>query len=474
MKNYSIWKNIDKSKYYDEKVLDKNLDCEVLIVGGGITGISTYFHLVYSGINAVLVEQNKVGMGLTANSTGKLTYLQDSIYNKIIESRGVEDANTYLFSQRQALSNIVNIIDKFKIECDLNRVSSFVYASSDKQIKGIEELKKFLINNKINVILENKGINGDSVALRVDDTYMFHPLKFLYNLIKKAKLTNIYENTRLNSWVYKDGYYECCVNNNIIKAKYLVIASHYPYFITPYLFPLKSTVEKSYLIAGNKKMNDFSMISFGNPSISMRTYKDYVLYLDNTHNICTNKKDADCFLNVIKKGNRLGISPEYIWSNNDVITNDHLPYIGYIGNNLLLATGYNTWGLTNGYLAGEIISELITHKEHKFKSLFDPRRDGLLWNTQTFNNIVYSARSIISGKEKNFRVLKTKIDGINVYVYYDRDGEHIVKQKCPHLGCTLKFNEIEKTWDCPCHGSRFDLDGRYIYGPTNKDITFKK
>ena len=173
---------------------------------------------------------------------------------------------------------------------------------------------------------------------------------------------------------------------------------------------------------------------------------------------------------------------KYIWSNEDIITNDYLPYIGKIKNNLYIATGYNTWGMTNGSIAGLILSDLIKEKFNKYTSLFNPKR---LMPLSSFPNVVYdlysSAKPFIGNKlikNKKFysnKVIFTKKDGKNVGIYID-DAKisHVVYNKCPHMKCSLIFNESELTWDCPCHSSRFDLDGNCIKGPSNYNISYKE
>ena len=171
----------------------------------------------------------------------------------------------------------------------------------------------------------------------------------------------------------------------------------------------------------------------------------------------------------------------YLWSNYDLITLDHLPLIGFIDKNMIIATGYNTWGNTNSVIASTIIKDLINHKANIYRDLFNPKR--CFSKEKIINypiNIFSSAYSFISSKvNKNKSFYEdnpkfTKLNGKSVAIYKDEKSiEHIIYNKCPHLGCGLIFNEVEKTWDCPCHGSRFDLDGKCIMGPSNYDIGYK-
>jgi len=167
---------------------------------------------------------------------------------------------------------------------------------------------------------------------------------------------------------------------------------------------------------------------------------------------------------------------DYIWSNIDIITGDKIPLIGEIAKDFFIATGYNTWGMTNSTLASLIVKDLILEKENKYKEMTSPIRNSgssiikaLFASLKTFSEeLFFNNKDWYDG-----RITREKRNNTEVFVYKDDKGkEHIVKTKCPHLKCGLIFNEIEQTWDCPCHGSRFDIDGHCIEGPSNYNITY--
>ena len=152
------------------------------------------------------------------------------------------------------------------------------------------------------------------------------------------------------------------------------------------------------------------------------------------------------------------------------MTNDGLPYIGRLKDNILIATGYNTWGLTNGPLAGKILSDIITGKQNEYIELFNPKRMNLAKILGIIPNIYKNISGFIKGYiVKSNKVTYTKMNNKKVMIYQDKES-HTVNRKCPHFGCGLTYNEIEKTWDCPCHGSRFGIDGKCIMSPSNHDI----
>ena len=453
MKNISIWKDIKDKKY---GVLNEDVETDVLIIGGGITGISTLYHLRDSKLNVMLVEQNKIGYSTTGNSTGKLSFLQNDLLDKIRNSFDEKSLGLYLNSQIDAINMIKSIIDKEHIDCDLESSKSCIYTNKDSEIDKVKDLERVLNKYKIktNVIIPNYV--KSKYAIEVSGTYLIHPIKLLYGLLKNNDYP-IYENTSIKRIDKCDDGYLCHTDNHVIKAKKVVLASHYPYFIKPYLFPIKGYLEKSYISASKSNIGRTSLISYSNPFISARSYKDYLIYLSNSHSIDSKVDDEKNFSELLKKVSDLNLKPDYLWSNIDIITNDGLPYIGLLKDNMYIGTGYNTWGLTNGFLAGNIIADLIHNKKNEFESLFDPYRLNMSQVTGAFKDGIKSVKGYISG------CVNSNVDGMI--------NEHAVERICPHLGCKLLYNSVEKTWDCPCHGSRFDLSGKVISGPANRDIT---
>ena len=243
--------------------------------------------------------------------------------------------------------------------------------------------------------------------------------------------------------------------------------------------PFKTYIERSYISAYKvKKDYKYSLINDYKPTISLRFHNDknniYKILLNNSHNICIKDNIKENFYELLK------YKPDYIWSNKDIITIDSLPYIGLIDNNMLIGTGYNTWGMTNGTIAGKIISDIILKKDNKYIELFNPKRNinigtiinfPLILGSNTYSFIKSKLYKNKNWYKNNIR-FKT-IHGKNIAIYIDENKkEHKVYNVCPHLKCSLIFNEIERTWDCPCHGSKFDIDGNVLEGPSNYNIKY--
>ena len=482
----SIWNKNIKKRDIKELENDKNVD--ILIIGGGITGLtSAYF--IKDVKNICVVDANLIGHGVTLNSTAKINYLQQAIYTKISKTTNYNNAVMYLDSQKYAIKELKEIIEKENIECNLKKVPSYLFANSESEIDTLGKEINFLRRNKVDVFEKKLPINTKLFkSYYVDDTYIFNPIKYLYALynILKNKNIDIYENTKITRIEKVDDIYICYGEKYKIKANKVILACHYPFFILPFIMPLRCSIEKSYIIVSKvKKDNNFTCINTNNPVFSCRYYSDndlvYQISLSKSHDISKNQDDTYYFNRVKEIFNLKEKDIVMMYTNSDIITPDHMPYIGKIKENLYIGVGYNTWGMTNGVLAAKIITDNILKKRNKYKEVFNPKRI----NIQTICKIPFyifnNTKSYIGTKlikNKNWysnRVKFIKKDGKSLGYYKDEKGfEHIVYNKCPHLGCSLIFNETEKTWDCPCHSSRFDIDGKCIKGPSTYDISYKK
>ncbi|MCI9233352.1 MAG: FAD-dependent oxidoreductase [Bacilli bacterium] len=475
MKTDSLWlENITEQV---EEILKEDMNCDVLIVGAGMTGLSTAYHLKNKNLKVVVVEKNKIGKGISARTTGKITYLQDTIYCDLTNSYSEKVAKKYFYSQKDAIEVILETIEKEKIECNLKKVSSYIFS---KKKEKLEKEKKLL--KKFGVSIKETKQDG-YYAVGVEDTYVFHPVKYMQSLKDICKKAGIkfYEHTDVNFIRKEDNGYICGNELVKIRAKKVVLACHYPYFLFPFLMPLKCTLEKSYISATPvKKVESYSAISIEKPIVSLRYHEEeqnYLIYLTNSHSLYKEYDDQKHFEQLKKSLKRLCLEPKYLWSNHDIMTFDKLPFVGLLKPNLYLATGYNTWGMTNSNLAGKIISDIVMDIYNPYELLFSLKRK--LKKLSLPETIYGGIKPMIENKvwkNKDWypeNVYFETRNGKNVAIYVDKSKkEHIVYNTCPHLKCSLLFNSVEKTWDCPCHGSRFDLDGKVIVGPSNYNITY--
>lgn len=482
----SIWNK--KEINTKRKELNKDINVDILIVGAGMTGMTSAYYLKNEK-NICVVDAGLVGHGVTLNTTAKINYFQERIYTKIKNLVSNDMAIKYLNSQKYAINNLKNIIEKENIDCDFKQVSSFVFANTEKEVKLLIREIEFLRTNRINV-KENKLPSRITSykSYSVDDTYTFNPIKYLqgiYNILDKNNIS-VYENSKIIKIEKQDNMYICYGTKYKIKANKVILACHYPFFILPFLLPIKSYIEKSYIIVSKvKKDEGYTCISSSSPTYSCRFYEDngtiYQISLAESHNTSI-KQDDEYHFNRVKeifglKDNDIVMS----YSNIDIMTVDHMPYIGKLKDNMYIGCGYNTWGMTNSILAAKIITDTILNKENEYKETFSPNRVNLS-NLVKLPLILFSqTKSFIGPKinkdkpwySKNLKFIKK--DGKSLAIYKDKNGfTHTVYNKCPHFGCSLIFNEKELTWDCPCHSSRFDIDGKCIKGPSNYDISYKK
>ncbi len=479
MKYTSIWLK-DK---YDNKIkkLNKDIETDVLIIGGGITGLSTLYFLKDSNLKITLVDSDLIGHGTTSKSTAKINYLQEHIYYDIANKYDIDTAKLYYDSQIEAINKLKDIIKKENIECNLEKVSSYVYTNNEKEIEKLKVEKELL--QKFGSIV-NEINNNEEYAIMVSDTYVFNPVKYL-NKLKEICLKNnkeIYEMTKVIDIKKVDNNYICYTKNNKIKTKKIIVDCHYPFFLFPFFMPIKTHIEKSYIMAYLDNYNKYTYITSKKPTKSVRFYKDknsYKLFLSNSVNICNKLDESKNYKELTNQNNKV----EFVWKNDDLLTLDKIPYIGIINKsnpNILIGTGYNTWGMTNGTLAGLILSDIILDKNNKYINLCSPlRTNNIIYLFSYLYNLAlnmwgYLRSKIIKNKKwyTNVKIVNEK--GKSIGIYEENNKKYKVYNKCPHMGCSLIFNEVNKTWDCPCHASSFDIYGKCIKGPSKYDISYRE
>ncbi len=483
----SIWRKSISKNNYDNKIEDFNTD--VLIIGGGLAGISTAFYLKDSNMDVCLIESNKICSGTTSLTTGKITYLQDTIYSQLESMYNFTISKKYLDSQIYASNLIKENIDKYKIDCDYKKNDSYIFVYNNEDKKKID--KEYNILNKMNINVSKiktiPNIFNNIYGIKVSNTAVFNPVKYINFLVSKLnEKVKIYENVRALEIEKSSSKYIVRTTSNVIKAKYVIVCTHYPFFVVPGLIPFKTHIEKSHVIASKiDEIQYFNAISVGNEVYSIRYHKDkdsYVIFAGESYKMSNHidyeKRQEELRLKFRKIFN---LKPNYEWSIHDITSNDLLPIIGSVNDNnpnLLIATAFNKWGMTNSVLAGKIMSDIVLKNDNEYIDLFNPKRKITLKRSENFIvdsfNISKIYLSTKLNKNKSFyndRVKFENINGKSYGIYIDKNNKkHIVRNLCPHMKCSLIFNYMDKTWDCPCHGSRFDIDGNIIKGPSVYDI----
>ena len=474
----SVWS--DSCKFEKRKVLDKDIKTDVLVIGAGIAGILTAYMLRENGKEVVLIDKDEVCSGNTKNTTAKITSQHDLIYDKLISEFGLDMAKQYAKANELAIEKYEEIITERKIDCEFERHSAYVYSLNevDKIKKEVEAAKKLGICAEFvqntNLPFEVKG------AVKFNNQAQFNPLKFL-NHISKDLL--IYEHTR--ALEIKENL--VITNRGNITANNIVVATHYPIMNTPGYYFMRMHQERSYVIALENADNIEGMyIDVEKNGCSFRNYKDLLLLGAIDQRTGENEKGG-CYdkLRKIAKDLYPNSKEKYHWSAQDCMTIDNIPYIGKYSDeteNIYVATGFNKWGMTSSMVAAIIISDMILGKYNDFSEIFSPKRFDLSLSisnmakdiTETTKNFIAQKIYIPSSKIehiKNGHAGIVEYNGEKVGVYKNNEGkEFIVTTKCPHLGCQLGWNADELSWDCPCHGSRFDYKGKLIDSPATKDL----
>lgn len=307
MNNKSIWEEINRKEI--NKTIPSSLTTDVLIIGGGITGLTTAYFLKDTGKKITIIDKSLVGMGVTCKTTAKITYLQGDIYQILEKHFNKKIAKNYLNSQKEAIAIIKTIVEKNNIDCDFEQVDSIAFTTEEKYIKDKKE-KELLENWGIKVSdVRDKNIKA---GIKVSDTYIFHPLKYLKGLqnIIKDKV-DIYENVLANEITLKDNSFEVTTTKGIIKADKVVVACHYPFFLLPTLIPLKTYIKREYVNASKiNQSSKYTAINIDKDLQSIRFYQDCLIYGSNQHRLTSKidykkiMKKVDQILKVILKNNQ--------------------------------------------------------------------------------------------------------------------------------------------------------------------------
>lgn len=468
----SIWMDFQLPSY---PKLETDLVCDICIVGGGITGISLAYYLKDIEKNIVLIEQNRLARSTTGLTTAKLTYLQQDILSKIYKARGYSYARKYYQAQRDSLNEVIKIIKKENIFCHLEKSPSHLFVQEKKNIPKLKQ--EFQIYKKMGAPIElHDKLPLDcheKLCCSVSDTYVFHPLEYINGLLASIGKTSlsIYENTRMINFNKENGIYKIYLKNgHIIQAKELVFAGCYPPMLIPGFFPIRTYLEKDFVECYKVDAKyQFSAINLDKDLLSIRFFEDFCI--KTKHSFILGKSA------ITKKNLLAQTSVQYAWSNYDLVTADSLPIIGYIGNGkngFYIASGFQTWGMTNSNLSARIIRDLLLEEKKQYFNIFNPNRTpsfvSLIYGLRNlFLNIYHFIESYIPLFQKEKIILE---NGKRIGVVRDLYGKvHRVQLTCPHMNCGLVYNRKERTWDCPCHGSRFSVDGELLRGPATDCVS---
>lgn len=427
----SIWKNSVKLPSFIH--LNKDTKTDVLIIGGGLCGILCAHMLKESGVKYVLVEAEQICSGITHNTTAKITSQHGLIYNKLIQKFGTEKARMYLDANEAALAKFRELAHS--IDCDFETKASYVYSLNDR-LSLEEELDALRALNFHAEFVRRPSIPISTAgAVKFNNQAQFNPLRFVAGI---AKDLNIYEHTRVTELIGTTAI----TRYGKIHADKIIVTTHFPFINKHGSYFLKMYQHRSYVLALDNAPNvDGMYVDEAKTGLSFRNYNNLLLLGGGSHR--TGKSGGSYKeLTAFAKKYYPDANEVCHFATQDCMTLDDVPYIGNYSKrtpNMYVATGFNKWGMTSSMVAATILCDIILGNDNPYAPVFSPSRTML--RPQLFVNAFESSVNLLTP----------------------------TKPRCPHLGCALKWNSHERTWDCPCHGSRFTKDGKLIDNPATKD-----
>src|SRR5699024_9704056 len=491
----SYWR--DSVDEMDFPQLKEDLQVDVVIVGGGITGITTAYLLTNEGFKVALLEANKLLNGTTGHTTAKVTAQHGLIYDEFIRNIGKSKARLYYEANMKALNFIKDTVKEEEIDCELIQQDAYLYATTEKYANKLENETK---------AYEKLGIDGemvDSIPFNIDikkglvmkNQAQFHPIKYLAHLVHKIvdKGGKNFENTPCVN--VKTGKHPKVLTRDGASAtgNHVIACSHFPFYEGMGLYSARMHADRSYILAVKTK-EDYPggiYVSADDPVRSLRSVRvngeDMVLVVGESHQTGQGMDTMEHY-KALERFSRNVFDVDkipYRWSAQDLVTQDKVPFIGPITSdqpNIMIATGFRKWGMTNGTVAALLFQSSILGKTNAYHKLFAPSRFSV--NPSLKNFFVDNAdvvSHLIKGKLEipnrtvedlaNDEAAVISIKGQRKGAYKDQGGTvHIVDTTCTHVGCEVEWNSGERTWDCPCHGSRFTYTGEVIEGPAEKPL----
>jgi glycine/D-amino acid oxidase-like deaminating enzyme/nitrite reductase/ring-hydroxylating ferredoxin subunit len=476
-----------------------DLKVDVAVVGGGITGLTTALLLQQVGASVAVVEAGRVACGVTGYTTAKVTSLHGLTYAKLTTTFGAEGARVYGEANQAGLERIARLVEQLGIDCDFERLPAFTYTEDPQRVSAIEEEVEAAqqaglpasFSSQIGLPFPVQG------AVRVEDQAQFHPRRFCLGLAEAiaAGGGQVFEQTRALD--LRLGW-PCTVKteHGPLRAEHVVVATHLPFFDPAGLFA-KTSPSRSYaavvtlaepappgmyLSADAATRSIRPLIAGGNQAV-----------LAGEEHKTGHGRDTRSHYQALEAwaGERFPVeSVDYRWSAQDYLPADNVPYIGRMipgYGRLHVATGFKKWGMAHSAVAAMLLCDEITGRLNAWSGLFKATRlhplasakglavhnldVGLRFTVDRLLTLRPPPAHALAPGEAGLR----ELDGEKVAAYRDQHGRlHAVSGRCTHLGCLVAWNAAERTWDCPCHGSRYTYDGQVIQGPAVKNLPPKE
>ncbi|WP_458206846.1 FAD-dependent oxidoreductase [Haladaptatus sp. NG-SE-30] len=487
----SLWLETTQSSDFDPLDGDRRVD--VAIVGGGIAGLSAAAELKDAGRTVAVLEAERVVSGVTARTTAKLTSQHGLVYRELLSRFGHERARQYATANEAAIEIVAERSEK--VDCDFSRRPAYTYVTDSGERGRIRrEVETARSLGLPASFVESVPLDVDAnCAVRFDDQAQFHPRKYLLTLTDEIQGDGceVFEETRATD--LHSGH-PCRVETErgTVTADHVVVATHFP-FVDPAGYFARQYPKRSYVLAVRTRDPPPEGMYYrsGDPYFSVRSHEtngeSFVLCGGQNHKTGQGGSTSDRYRAVEREARRRFDIEEvaYRWSTQDYVSTDRVPFVGPIApwhSNVFVATGFGGWGMTNGIAAGRIVAEEIAGDGSEWADVFDPERLPPLGTAREFlsENANVGTKFVSDWMRKPYGARESlapgdarivRESGNVIAEHRDEDGElHRVSAVCTHMKCLVKWNDAEQTWDCPCHGSRFDYDGGVIDGPANRDL----
>jgi len=468
--------------------LDEDLTVDVAVLGGGIAGMTAALLLARSGASVAVLDAGRVGHGVSGYSTAKVSSLHSLTYADLASSRGEDHAHVYGEANEAGLATIARLARELAIDCDLRRRPNFTYTESAEevdQVRGEAQcaaglgLPASFVEGDVGLPWEVKG------AVRFEDQAELHPCKYLVGLAQAVRGADgqIYEHTRAVQVSDGDPCTVRAENGREVRAHHVIVATHFP-FLDRSGFFARMHPERSYCLALRLRGDVPQGMYIDTQGHSLRSQPapgggELLLVGGASHKV--GQADEAESYRALEEYARERFEVESIdlrWSTQDNIPLDSVPYVGKLApfsKRVLVATGFRKWGFANGTAAAIILADAVKGREHPWAATFDSNRLGSASAAASFvkENANVGRRFLQDRLKRGSAEAVPPGEGAIVRdglrqaaVHRDEQGElHALSARCTHLGCIVDWNSAERSWDCPCHGSRFGIDGRVLQGP---------